>query len=431
MFTEKIHFKITFFLLIGAMITSPFTIYFMLPIAILLFLNFILQGNWKVRMNRIKENGMTKYFWLFLSIYFLYLLGMTYTQNVWYGLSNLENKMWFLLAPFIIFTMDSERFTWKIRNRLVFIFIIFTTLMALTNMGISLFQYLETKNPFLFFYEKASHMPHWRPMHPTYLSMYITFSFVASLYYLYFSPIQLKKWKKVVLTSSLPILFIFNYLLQSKAGLIVFLVMLLFSTLYLMNRIKIQLLKSFLFVVLLGAFVFVTLRYGSETMNRMAEAMRDISRMDQQDDEQWHATESASQRIDVWTIAAKQSVKHFPMGVGTGDATDTMVEQYKVLGYHKLYEDRLNPHNQYLQTFLAVGILGLLSIISYFAIPFIRTVKEKKLLFMAFLCIVMPNLLTESMFETGSGANFIALFMCLLAYDAFVINNKLNETNNN
>ena len=204
MFTEKIHFKITFFLLIGAMITSPFTIYFMLPIAILLFLNFIAQGNWKVRMNRIKENGMTKYFWLFLSIYFLYLLGMFFTQNIGYGLSNLENKMWFLLAPFIIFTMDSERFTWKIRNRLVFIFIIFTTLMAFTNMGISLFQYLETKNPFLFFYEKASHMPHWRPMHPTYLSMYITFSFVASLYFLYFSPIELKRWKKVVLTSSLP-----------------------------------------------------------------------------------------------------------------------------------------------------------------------------------------------------------------------------------
>ncbi len=148
---------------------------------------------------------------------------------------------------------------------------------------------------------------------------------------------------------------------------------------------SIQLLKSFLFVLLLGAFVFVTLRYGSETMNRMAEAMRDISRMDQQDDEQWHATESASQRIDVWKIATRQSIKHFPMGVGTGDATDTMVEQYKVLGYHKLYEDRLNPHNQYLQTFLAVGILGLLSIISYFAIPFIRTIKEKKLLYMAFL----------------------------------------------
>jgi O-antigen ligase len=425
MFTEKIHFKITFFLLLGAMITSPFTIYFMLPIAFLLFLNFMAQGNWKIRMNRIKENGMTRYFWLFLSIYLLYLLGMTYTQNIWNGWSNLENKLWFLLAPFIVFTMDPERFTWKIRNRLVFVFIIFTTLMALSNMGISLLQYLDTKNPFLFFYEKASHMPTWRPMHPTYLSMYITFSFVASLYYLYFSPIQLKKWKKVVLTSSLPILFIFNYLLQSKAGLIVFLVMLLFSTLYLMNRIKIQILKSILFVLLLGAFVFVTLRYGSETMNRMAEAMRDISRMDQQDDAQWHATESASQRIDVWQIAAKQSVKHFPMGVGTGDASDIMVEQYKILGYQKLYEDRLNPHNQYLQTFLAVGILGLLSIIAYFAIPFFRTVKEKKLLYMAFLCIVMPNLLTESMFETGSGANFIALFMCLLAYDAFVVNDKI------
>ena len=419
MFTEKIHFRITYYLLLGAMVTSPFTIFFMLPIAILLILNSLLQGDFKNRWLKIQQNGLAPYFWIYTSFYLLYALGMIYTQNIWSGLSNLENKLWFLIAPFIIFSLPNEHFTWKIRNRLVFVFILFTTLMAFTNMGISLVQYLQTKNPFLFFYEKASHMPYWRPMHPTYLSMYITFSFVAALYYLYFSPVVLKKWKRTVLVGSLPILFIFNYLLQSKAGLIVFFVMLLISTLYLMNRIKIQLVKSFLFVLLLGAFVFVTLRYGSETMNRMAEAMKDITRNEQQDDGEWHATESASQRLTVWKIATQQSVKHLPTGVGTGDVVDTMVEQYKVLGYKKLYEDRLNPHNQYLQTFLALGILGLISIIAYFAYPFYQTIKSKKLLFMAFLFIVMPNLLTESMFETGSGANFIALFMCILAYDAF------------
>lgn len=311
------------------------------------------------------------------------------------------------------------------RNRLVFVFIIFTTLMAFTNICISLIQYMDTQNPFLFFYEKASHMPTWRPMHPTYLSMYITFAFVGSLYYLYFSPIELKKWKKVVLISSLPTLFIFNYLLQSKAGLIVFFVMLLFSTLYLMNRMKVQLLKSFLFVLLLGSFVFVTLRYGSETMNRMAEAMKDISRGEQHDDGEWHASESSSERLVVWRIAIKQSVQNLPFGVGTGDVPDTLVEQYKLQGYKELYIDRLNPHNQFLQTFLAIGLLGLFSIILYFGIPFYNSIMQKKLLFMGFLCIVMPNLLTESMFETGAGANFVALFMCLLTYDAFVTKEKL------
>ena len=63
-------------------------------------------------------------------------------------------------------------------------------------MGISLIEYLEFKNPFLFFYEKASHIPFENPMHPTYLSMYITFAFIAALYYIYFAPIDLKKWKK-------------------------------------------------------------------------------------------------------------------------------------------------------------------------------------------------------------------------------------------
>lgn len=47
MFDQQIHFKITYWLLIAAMITTPFTIFFMLPIAILLFLNFIAEWNWK------------------------------------------------------------------------------------------------------------------------------------------------------------------------------------------------------------------------------------------------------------------------------------------------------------------------------------------------------------------------------------------------
>lgn len=421
MFNQQIHFKITYWLLIAAMITTPFTIYFMLPIAILLFVNFIAEWNWKIRWNRIRENEMSRFFWIFISIYILYLFGMTYTQNFSYGMSNLENKIWFLIAPFLIFTMSQEQFTWKLRNRLIFIFIISTFAVSLINMGISLIEYLEFKNPFLFFYEKASHIPFENPMHPTYLSMYITFAFIAALYYIYFSPIDLKKWKKIVLGTSLPFLFIFNYLLQSKAGLIVFFVMVLISTLYLMNRIKVQLLKSGLFVVLLFSFVFVTLRYGSETMNRMAAAVRDISNKNSNDDGAWRESESASQRLVVWRIAAEQSVKNLPFGVGTGDAKDTMVNQYKVQGYHKLYHDQLNPHNQYLHTFLALGILGLAALITYFAFPFIKSWKEKKLLYLAFMCIVMPNLLTESMLERGAGANFIALLMCILAYDAFAI----------
>lgn len=420
MFHSKIHFKITYWLLAVAMATMPFTIYFMLPIAILLILNMILEWNWKARWARIQENGFQKYFWIFLAYYFVYCLGLLYTKNWSYGASVMEHKLWFLITPFLILTLDKQYFTWKYRNRLVFIFIMATFGMTLTNLTLSTLEYAQSDNIFVFFYEKATHIPFSNPMHPTYLSMYITFSFIAALYYLNFSPIELKKWKRILLGVSLPVLFIFNYLLQSKAGLIVFIVMLLISTLYLLNRIKIQLLKSFLFVILLGALVVASIKIGSETMSRMKELMKDISRNGQVDDGQWHASESGSERMIVWKIGAQQSLKHLPLGVGTGDAKDIMVQQYKEQGFESLYHDQLNPHNQYLQTLLTLGILGIVIILLYFSYPLYKTWKEKKLLFLAFLCIVMPNLLTESMLERGAGANFVALFMCILAYDAFL-----------
>lgn len=414
MFPDKTHFQISYFLLLLAMITIPFTIFFMLPILNLLFLNFIFQQKWKLRWNRIKENKMERYLWLFLSFFILYLIGLFYTQNLRCGLTNIENKLWFLLTPFVIFMMDCKQFTPQKRFNLFFVFIISTTLMSITNMSMSTYYYLKIPDISLFYYGNASHLPTWRPMHPSYLSMYVTFSFIGSLYYLFLSPITLNKWVKGILIATLPVFLSFNYFLQSKTGLIVFVLVLLCSVLFLINRKKYHLWRSLLFISLIVFSIMGTLKYGSGTMNRIPEGFKYFLQGDHKDDE------SVSRRVVAWKISIEQSMKHFPFGVGTGDVEDVLVNQYQKQNYKELSEERLNSHNQYIHTFLAIGVLGLLSVLLYFLIPLYQTIKQKKFLYFAFLGIVLINLLTESMFETGAGANFIALFMCLLAYDAFV-----------
>lgn len=428
--TLKRETKINFYLLATLMVTTPFTLFFTLPIAILLIINLIVHWNWKERKARISQNRLSSFFIVFISFYLIYLIGMLYTSNLKCGLSNLENKLWFLLAPMLLFSMDPQLFSKKIRQRLVLIFVFSTLAMALFNITYSFIEYLQYRNPFLFFYEQATHIPislyefktgapSWRNMHPTYLSMYVTFALVASLYYLYFSATPIRRWKRIVLIFGIGILFVYNYLLQSKAGIIILFFVILIAALYLINRIKIQILKSISFVLLLGGFVFLVMHYGSESMNRMAEAMKDLS--NERTEEQLRSPiGSTSQRLVAWKIAFQQSVKHLPLGTGTGDAIDVMVEAYKEQGYKNLYDDRLNPHNQYLQTLLTVGIVGFGILILYFGYPFYHAFKRKKPLLLAFILIVTLNLMTESMFETGSGANFIAFFMCLLTYDSFV-----------
>ena len=265
--TLKRETKINFYLLATLMVTTPFTLFFTLPIAILLIVNLIVHWNWKERKARMFQNRLSSFFIVFISFYLIYLIGMLYTSNLKCGLSNLENKLWFLLAPMLLFSMDPQLFSKKIRQRLVLIFVFSTLAMALFNITYSLIEYLQYRNPFLFFYEQATHIPislyefktgapSWRNMHPTYLSMYVTFALVASLYYLYFSATPIRRWKRIVLIFGIGILFVYNYLLQSKAGIIILFFVILIAALYLINRIKIQILKSISFVLLLGGFVF-------------------------------------------------------------------------------------------------------------------------------------------------------------------------------
>ncbi len=45
------------------------------------------------------------------------------------------------------------------------------------------------------------------------------------------------------------------------------------------------------------------------------------------------------------------------MGVGTGDINDEMVSSYEEQGLNELAAKNLNPHNEYLQIAVALGIL--------------------------------------------------------------------------
>lgn len=423
-------FKINFYLLSALMITTPFTLFFTLPIAILLTINLIVHWNWKERKARLFRNRLRSFFIIFISLYLIYVIGLLYTSNLKSGMSNLENKMWFLLAPLILFSMDPQWFTPKVRQRLVLIFIFSTIAMALFNITCSFIRYLDYPRSFLFFYQNATHIPislyqfktgapSWRNMHPSYLSMYVTFAFVASLYYLYFSSTTMRRWERIILTVGMGVLFIYNYLLQSKTGIIILFCVILIASLSLINRTKVRISKSVFFLLLLGGFVVVVMQYGSETMNRISAAMKDLSN-DPTEEELHSPFGSSSKRLVVWKIGFQQSMKHLPLGCGTGDANDVMREAYKEQGYKNLYKARLNSHNQYLQTLLTVGIIGFGILILYLGYPLYHAFKRKKPLLLAFIFVVALNLMTESMFETGSGANFIAFFMCLLTYDSFV-----------
>ena len=82
--------------------------------------------------------------------------------------------------------------------------------------------------------------------------------------------------------------------------------------------------------------------------------------------------------------------------------------------YKTAFQRAYNFHNQYLQTFGAIGIFGFLLLCYLLGYPFILSIKNKDYLVISFLFIVGGSFLTESMFERQAGVAFFTIFYVLL-----------------
>ena len=82
--------------------------------------------------------------------------------------------------------------------------------------------------------------------------------------------------------------------------------------------------------------------------------------------------------------------------------------------YKILYQRKCNFHNQYLQTFAAIGLFGILALVYLLVVPFIKAIIRLDYLNVIFLFIICSSLLTESMLERQAGVSFIIFFYTLL-----------------
>lgn len=403
------HFNIFFGLLLLAVGTMPFTKFLLLPILLLMFLNYVFEWNWKEKRQHIKNNALCGYTILFTSLFLCYVAGLLYTSNYSDALSNLEGKLALFIAPLAIFSANPKHFTARKVNQLFILFIVSCSLLVLTNLSISLVQYLKTGEITQFFYINLSHF-----MHPSYGAMYITVALTLSVYFLFFSSLKMNRLLKTGLWVSIPFYVLYIFLLQSKAGILVFGLLIFVLCLYLINYQKRRIILSFLFVGLMIFAAWLLIFKVSSPENRLRQAIETL-RSNERLQSSWDGT---LQRVAVWQAASDLSIENLPFGVGTGDVKDVLLERYKQEKLTIILNKKLNAHNQYLQTFLGLGIPGLLLLLSFLLVPFSLAWKKKKKNFpyMAFILIVLLNFLVESMLETRAGTNFIALFNCLFAY---------------
>jgi len=120
-------------------------------------------------------------------------------------------------------------------------------------------------------------------------------------------------------------------------------------------------------------------------------------------------------RLVMWTVAAQKFMEN-PLGVGTGNVDAHLRGRLSTYGQHGLAgkEEVDNPHNQYLQTGLEIGVEGLLILVLIITSSIRFAWKHKNWLLLILMSSLAFNCLFESMLQRQSGIVFYSFWMCLL-----------------
>ncbi|MBQ7984057.1 MAG: O-antigen ligase family protein [Bacteroidales bacterium] len=125
-----------------------------------------------------------------------------------------------------------------------------------------------------------------------------------------------------------------------------------------------------------------------------------------------------------WSKNAFSVIKqHILIGTGTGDTKDELVKPV-IKTHPELCTTFCNPHNQFIYSMAAFGILGLIVMLIY---VFYLPVKMKLFYngtFLAFFIIALCWMFAESSFESYEGMTFISSFMSF-----FCLNRKYVQQN--
>jgi O-antigen ligase len=240
-----------------------------------------------------------------------------------------------------------------------------------------------------------------RYIHPSYWALYLTIS--ISLIWL-FNPFENTKPQKVLV---ILFLLLIIFMCSSRAGIfgITFALFILLIKTTKPSRPFYKII-SLIFLVALLTIFFLNPR-----MTDLAKSFQDDSY-------------KLSQRVQCWIIAT-DVIDHNFLGKGLQHTESALLNEYKRNGLVEHYDLQLNAHNQFLETTLNSGYLGLLLLLLILGFSAYVAVKQNN----TFSIIVILNLLLhfsfESMLTPLHGMMFFTIFLLLFISDKSKVNTTI------
>ncbi len=218
---------------------------------------------------------------------------------------------------------------------------------------------------------------------------------------------------------------LFLFMLCNRANYIIFIIMVLIISGYefFIKKHRIVGIVAVIGVLSLGAVIFSTGR-GNDMVQKLKRTF--IEGNANQDDNL--TKEEKMQRLNgraiTWDGSLHLIAKHPILGSGVGDTMEALIGQYYIDGFIDTAEDGFNSHNQYLDTWIGLGIVGVLLLLFLVALPFIAGFKYGYLPLILYGVALAVGFVTEVMFTHSTGDFSITFIMMLMIMCAIEIINK-------
>lgn len=336
-----------------------------------------------------------------IALFFLLLLGTTYTEHPYEAWNEIGIKLSFFVFPLLAFITPnlSKSQTSEIQYAFLAGCFLFIGIAA----SHSTYETVQHQDIYYTTYDRLS----WY-MHPTYAALYQTFALYL-LCSLFFRRQFLFNNRSIHVGAILMVL-IFIALLSSKAGYLATLFVLVYS-LAQSIRLGWSLTRSISTIAVAISLFVLTILNLRTTSQRVENALHDLSAVEvnrsQNDTTSLQAT-STNMRLLTWQASATVLLEN-PFGTGTGDTQEALNTIYLQHSATHPAEKNLNAHNQFLQLGAELGWPGLLVILLCLFALWNFGKRDQTIRLLALVCGL--NFLFESMLEVQAGIVFFCFWV--------------------
>lgn len=343
--------------------------------------------------------------WATLAFFLVYVVSLYWSEDTAYGARKLETKMSLAFIP--LFFMSSIRYiSTKSKFNVAKCFVLGNVAVITTAFGIAIWDTIQSGSSKVltpsglssvsrFTYETLS-APF---MHPGYLATYVGLGLLVTVYFL-LKPETKKKWLWGLVAAYL---FFGMIMLQGRVNLLALLMTVGGATfIYVLKTKKYKLLLvPVVPMVLVAVFALFGPKNLKERYLQFPDFEYDIS---------GNEFNSATYRLAEWHCANQLIGDNFWLGVGVGDAMNELLNYYEKEAFHEGLKNRYNAHNQYIETWVATGFLGVFVLLLMLTVLGVKALKSKKYWLLACLVFFALCMLTESMFERASAVILFVTF---------------------